>query len=238
MDCHRRFRFGGRCRPRAGARHLRQRPKTAARVFSARLRMLSAPTCTPCADRILLVMGRFEARSFEELLRACAPSVGGFHRRTHPLSGERQMRPQPTDERAGLPVHHEKGGCRTPARPLSHGWFVEDAEAVSIDVALHGDVAQLTLDASGTALNRRGYRTGTAKRPARNPRRRARLRSAHGDPACPCTIPCAARHAWMIEAAMRRRTARRADPRICPRIVAQYAGGSVPRHPRTGACGI
>ena len=121
-----------------------------------------------CADRILLVMGRFEARSFEALFEGVRAlpweDFIGEHTR-FPVNGKcaRSQLMSVRDCQAITKkaiVERLRGRYRT-------DWFVEDAETVSIDVALHGDVAQLTLDASGTALKRRGYRTWNGEAPLR-----------------------------------------------------------------------
>ena len=121
-----------------------------------------------CADRILLVMGRFEARSFEALFEGVRAlpweDFIGEHTR-FPVNGKcaRSQLMSVRDCQAITKkaiVERLRGRYRT-------DWFAEDAETVSIDVALHGDVAQLTLDASGTALNRRGYRTWNGEAPLR-----------------------------------------------------------------------
>ncbi|MFQ7098561.1 MAG: THUMP domain-containing protein, partial [Christensenellales bacterium] len=113
-------------------------------------------------------------------------------------------------------------------------WFVEDAETVSIDVALHGDIAQLTLDASGTALNRRGYRTWNGEAPLRETLAAALVTLSPWRPGIPLRFMCGT-GTLMIEAAMRMAHRARSDPRVCHRVLAQYADGSVRRHPRAGA---
>ncbi len=62
--------------------------------------------------------------------------------------------------------------------------FRKTGAAYPIDVSLHADVARITLDTSGEALNRRGYRPGTARPRCANPGRRP------GG-----AVPLAARHA-------------------------------------------
>ena len=49
-------------------------------------------------------------------------------------------------------VEHLRAAFRGAALP-------ETGPRFQVDVALHGDVARLTLDLCGEALNRRGYRT-------------------------------------------------------------------------------
>lgn len=68
MDCHRRFRFGGRCRRELARLGLDAKAENGgARFFGTFEDAFRANLHARCADRILLVMGRFEARSFEEL---------------------------------------------------------------------------------------------------------------------------------------------------------------------------
>ena len=144
-----------------------------------------------CADRILLVMGRFEARSFEELFEGvrALPWEDFIGERTRfPVNGKcarsqlMSVRDCQSITKKAI-VERLRGRYRT-------DWFVEDAETVSIDVALHGDIAQLTLDArrSTAAVTARG----TAKRRCAKPSPPRWSRSALGGPACPCTTPCAA----------------------------------------------
>lgn len=80
---------------------------------------------------------------------------------------------------------------------------MEDAETVSIDVALHGDIAQLTLDASGTALNRRGYRTWNGEAPLRETLAAALVTLSPWRPGMPLHDPMCGTGTLMIEAAMR-----------------------------------
>ena len=157
-----------------------------------------------CADRILLVMGRFEARSFEALFEGVRAlpweDFIGEHTR-FPVNGKcaRSQLMSVRDCQAITKkaiVERLRGRYRT-------DWFVEDAETVSIDVALHGDVAQLTLDASGTALNRRGYRTWNGEAPLRETLAAALVSLSPWRPGMPLHDPMCGTGTLMIEAAMR-----------------------------------
>ena len=157
-----------------------------------------------CADRILLVMGRFEARSFEELFEGVRtlPWEDFIGERTRfPVNGKcarsqlMSVRDCQSITKKAI-VERQRGRYRT-------DWFVEDAETVSIDVALHGDIAQLTLDASGTALNRRGYRTWNGEAPLRETLAAALVTLSPWRPGMPLHDPMCGTGTLMIEAAMR-----------------------------------
>lgn len=130
---------------------LMQRPENGgARFFGTFEDAFRANLHARCADRILLVMGRFEARSFEELFEGvrALPWEDFIGERTRfPVNGKcarsqlMSVRDCQSITKKAI-VERLRGRYRT-------DWFVEDAETVSIDVALHGDIAQLTLDASG-----------------------------------------------------------------------------------------
>ena len=121
-----------------------------------------------CADRVLLVMGRFEARSFEELFEGvrALPWEDIIGKNTRfPVSGK-CARSQLMSVRDCQAITKKAIVERLKAK-YRVDWLEETGETVAIDVALHGDVAQLTLDASGVALNRRGYRTWNGEAPLR-----------------------------------------------------------------------
>lgn len=157
-----------------------------------------------CADRVLLVVGRFEARSFEELFEGVRAlpweDFIGEHTR-FPVSGKcaRSQLMSVRDCQAITKkaiVERLKGRYRT-------GWFEEDGETVAVDVALHGDVAQLTLDASGVALNRRGYRTFNGEAPLRETLASALVSLSPWRPGMVLHDPMCGTGTLVIEAAMR-----------------------------------
>ena len=121
-----------------------------------------------CADRVLLVVGRFEARSFEELFEGvkALPWEDFIGRNTRfPVSGK-CARSQLMSVRDCQAITKKAIVERLKSK-YHLTWLEETEETVAIDVALHGDIAQLTLDASGVALNRRGYRTWNGEAPLR-----------------------------------------------------------------------
>ena len=156
-----------------------------------------------CADRVLLVVGRFEARSFEELFEGVRalpwenfiPADARF-----PVSGK-CARSQLMSVRDCQAITKKAIVERLKAH-YRVGWFEETAETVAIDVALHGDVAQLTLDASGVALNRRGYRTWNGEAPLRETMAAALVTLSPWRPGMRLHDPMCGTGTLMIEAAM------------------------------------
>lgn len=157
-----------------------------------------------CADRVLLVMGRFEARSFEELFEGvkALPWEDFITAKTRfPVSGNcarsqlMSIRDCQAITKKAI-VERLKSKYRT-------DWFEESGETVAVSVTLHGDIAQLTLDASGVALNRRGYRTWNGEAPLRETMAAALVSLSPWRPGMPLHDPMCGTGTLMIEAAMR-----------------------------------
>lgn len=157
-----------------------------------------------CADRVLLVVGRFEARSFEELFEGvkALPWEDFIGRNTRfPVSGK-CARSQLMSVRDCQAITKKAIVERLKSR-YGTSWFEESEETVAIDVALHGDIAQLTLDASGVALNRRGYRTWNGEAPLRETLAAALVSLSPWRPGMRLHDPMCGTGTLMIEAAMR-----------------------------------
>ena len=157
-----------------------------------------------CADRVLLVMDRFEARSFEELFEGvkALPWEDFITAKTRfPVSGNcarsqlMSIRDCQSITKKAI-VERLKSKYRT-------DWFEESEETVAVSVTLHGDIAQLTLDASGVALNRRGYRTWNGEAPLRETMAAALVSLSPWRPGMPLHDPMCGTGTLMIEAAMR-----------------------------------
>ena len=69
----------------------------------------------------------------------------------------------------------------------------EDGETVAVSFQIHADRVRLSLDASGTALNRRGYRTWNGEAPLRETLAAALVELSPWRPGIPSLIPCAGR---------------------------------------------
>ena len=157
-----------------------------------------------CADRVLLVMGRFEARSFEELFEGvkALPWEDFIGRNTRfPVNGK-CTRSQLMSVRDCQAITKKAIVERLKAK-YHVEWLDETDKTVAIDVALHGDVAQLTLDASGVALNRRGYRTWNGEAPLRETLAAALVSLSPWRPGMRLHDPMCGTGTMMIEAAMR-----------------------------------
>ena len=157
-----------------------------------------------CADRVLLVVGRFEARSFEELFEGvrALPWEDFIGRNTRfPVSGK-CARSQLMSVRDCQAITKKAIVERLKSK-YHVDWLEETDETVAIDVALHGDIAQLTLDASGVALNRRGYRTWNGEAPLRETLAAALVSLSPWRPGMRLHDPMCGTGTLMIEAAMR-----------------------------------
>lgn len=157
-----------------------------------------------CADRVLLVMGRFEARSFEELFEGvkALPWEEFIGRTTRfPVSGK-CARSQLMSVRDCQAITKKAIVERLKSK-YRVDWLEETDETVAIDVTLHGDIAQLTLDASGVALNRRGYRTWNGEAPLRETLAAALVSLSPWRPGMRLHDPMCGTGTLMIEAAMR-----------------------------------
>ena len=156
-----------------------------------------------CADRVLLVVGRFEARSFEALFEGVKALpwedfIGKDAR--FPVNGK-CARSQLMSVRDCQAITKKAIVERLKERYRT-SWFDETAETVSVDVVLHGDIAQLTLDASGVALNRRGYRTWNGEAPLRETLAAALVSLSPWRPGMILHDPMCGTGTLMIEAAM------------------------------------
>lgn len=120
------------------------------------------------ADRVKLLVGSFEARSFDALFEGSRalpwenllPADASF-----PVLG-----------RSARSVLHSVPDCQAIVkravvealrRRFRSHWFPEDGPLYRIEVALHDDQAELTIDSSGEGLHRRGYRRLTGGAPLR-----------------------------------------------------------------------
>ena len=156
------------------------------------------------ADRMLLEIASFEARSFAELFD-----------RARELPWERFL-----SRRSRFPV---TGNCarsqlmsvrdcqsilkKAIVERLREKYRVfplpEDGETVAVSFQIHADRVRLSLDASGTALNRRGYRTWNGEAPIRETLAAALVGLSPWRPGTPLVDPMCGTGTLVIEAAMR-----------------------------------
>lgn len=121
-----------------------------------------------CADRVQLIVGQFEAKTFDALFEgvkalpwegfvapdAAFPVTGSCARSTLMSVRDCQAITKKAVAERLLAAH------RVNVLP-------ETKESIPLHVALHGDVATLSIDMSGAGLSRRGYRTWNGEAPLR-----------------------------------------------------------------------
>ena len=157
-----------------------------------------------CADRVLILLGEAECRSFEELFqfvrripweKLLPPdariNVSGKCARSQ-LMSVRDC--QAITKKAIIERLRERTGRST---------FPETGAAYPIEIALHADVARVTLDTSGDALNRRGYRTWNGEAPLRETLAAALVELSPWRPGMRLHDPCCGTGTLLIEAAFR-----------------------------------
>ncbi|MDD6051540.1 MAG: class I SAM-dependent RNA methyltransferase [Clostridiales bacterium] len=157
-----------------------------------------------CADRVMIVLGERECRSFEELFQFVKAfawedllpadakiNVSGKCARSQLMS----VRDCQAVTKKAIIERLKEGTGRS--------MFPESGAAYPIEIALHGDMARLTLDTSGEALNRRGYRTWNGDAPLRETLAAALVELSTWRPGMRLHDPCCGTGTLLIEAAFR-----------------------------------
>ncbi len=154
------------------------------------------------ADRILLVMGEFEARSYEELFQA----VKGIA--WEDMLGEDAAFPvrarcvrstlmSPSDVQKIV----KKAMVERLKQAYGADWFSETGATFAVDVSIREDRVIVSIDASGEALSRRGYRTWNGEAPLRETLAAALILQSGWHPWQPLYDPCCGTGTLLIEAA-------------------------------------
>lgn len=132
-----------------------------AQAFSANLWLRTA-------DRVLLIVGEGHVESFEDLFQLVSglPWEQYLPRNARfPVSGK-CARSQLMSVRDCQAIT-KKAIVERLKKKYKTSWFEENGPEYAIDVSIHGDMARLTIDTSGLALNKRGYRTWNGEAPIR-----------------------------------------------------------------------
>ena len=161
------------------------------------------------ADGVLLVVGEGEARTFEELFQLTKalpwadllPPDARF-----PVAGNcaRSQLMSVRDCQAII----KKAIVEQLKEKYRRTWFDESGAMYQVTFSIHQDQVRLCLDASGDALNRRGYRTWTGEAPLRETLAAALVELSPWQPGQPLHDPCCGTGTILVEAAFR--SARRA----------------------------
>ena len=155
------------------------------------------------ADRVLLEVGRFEARSFEALFEGVKalnwprflPKDAAFPVRAQ-CARSQLMSPRDCQAIAKKAVVERlKSAYRL-------DWLPETGAVYTIDVSIHEDEVVVALDSSGSALSRRGYRTWNGEAPLRETMAAALALLSPWRPSLPLYDPCCGTGTILIEAAL------------------------------------
>ena len=155
-----------------------------------------------CADRVLWILGEQKVTSFEALFDFVSsipfedilPKDASF-----PVNGNcvrsRLMSVSDCQRIAKKAiVERLKRTCKVK-------WFPETGARYPFTITLHKDIARLTLDTSGEALHRRGYRTWVGEAPLRETLAAALIRLSPWTPEQTLVDPCCGSGTLLIEAA-------------------------------------
>lgn len=169
---------------------------TLARAFEANLWLRTA-------DRVQMVLAEGEARSFEALFQL----VGGVPWERL-LSRDAAINVSGRCARSQLMSVRD---CQAIAKKsivtrLMRAWRAERLPETGvpypIDVSVHNDRARITLNLSGEALNRRGYRTWNGEAPLRETLAAALVELSPWRDGMPLHDPCCGTGTLLVEAAM------------------------------------
>ena len=155
-----------------------------------------------CADRVLLLLGEQKATSFEMLFdfvislpwEDYLPRDANF-----PVSGNcvRSQLMSVSDCQSIT----KKAIVERLKRKYRVGWFPETGSRYPINITIHQDTARVTMDTSGDALNKRGYRTWVGEAPLRETLAAALVRLSPWQPEQMLYDPCCGTGTLLIEAA-------------------------------------
>lgn len=156
-----------------------------------------------CCDRVLLEMGRFEARTFDELFEATRAIAW---EELLPEDAAFPVRAKCVRSQLMSPSDCQKIVKKAVAERLKSryggDWLSETGAEFAIDCAIHSDRVVMTLDTSGVALNRRGYRTWNGEAPLRETLAAALIKLMPWRPGQPLLDPCCGTGTILCEAAM------------------------------------
>ena len=156
------------------------------------------------ADRVRLKIGEFKATTFDELFE-----------KTKALPWEKFL-----PENAEFPVSGKSvksklfsvSDCQSIVKKAivermkkhykKEGWFEENGPLFKIEVALHKDIALLTIDTSGSGLHKRGYRVAQGEAPIKETLAAALVMLTNWTPDRPFVDPFCGSGTIPIEAAL------------------------------------
>ena len=153
-------------------------------------------------DRILLVMDRFQARTYEELFQGVKAIEW---EKLIPEDGAFPIRAKCVKSQLMSPSDVQKIGKRAMVERLkgAYGadWFSETGVSFQVDISIRNDEVTVAVDASGEPLSKRGYRTWNGEAPLRETLAAALVLQSGWHPWQPLYDPCCGTGTILIEAA-------------------------------------
>lgn len=156
------------------------------------------------ADRVKVKVGEFKATSFEELFEKTKALPWADY---IPANGE-----FPVIGRSVKSALFSVSDCQAIVKKAvveslkqsykTTDWFKEDGPFFRIEVALHKDIATLTIDSSGTGLHKRGYRYLHSEAPIKETMAASLIKLTNWRPDQPLLDPFCGSGTIPIEAAM------------------------------------
>lgn len=155
------------------------------------------------SDRILVKIGEFPAKTFDELFEGTKalpwedwiPADGEF-----PVEGRSHH-----SQLSSVPACQgivKKAIVEKLKQSYHTDWFQEIGARYVIEVNLHKDMALLTLDTTGPALHKRGYRKLVTEAPIKETMAAAMLQLSRWNASRPLYDPCCGSGTILIEAAL------------------------------------
>ena len=174
------------------------------------------------ADRILIRMGYFRAQTFEELFQGTkAIEWGDFI----PKNGFMHILGKSVKSTLfSVPDCQsivKKAVVEAMKRKYKINWFEEDGPEYKIEISLLKDMAELTIDTSGTALHKRGYREIAGEAPLKETLAAALVLLSRWQPSRILSDPLCGSGTIPIEAAL-------IGKNIAPGINREFAGEAWP----------
>ena len=174
------------------------------------------------ADRILIRMGYFRAQTFEELFQGTkAIEWGDFI----PKNGFMHILGKSVKSTLfSVPDCQsivKKAVVEAMKRKYKIDWFEEDGPEYKIEISLLKDMAELTIDTSGTALHKRGYREIAGEAPLKETLAAALILLSRWQPSRILADPLCGSGTIPIEAAL-------IGKNIAPGINREFAGEAWP----------
>lgn len=155
------------------------------------------------ADRVLLLLAEGEVHTFEELFQLVKNVAWeNFISKEGriPVTGK-CTRSQLMSVRDCQSIT-KKAIVERMKKALNTSFFPETRESYAVDISIHSNKARLTLDASGEALNKRGYRTQNGDAAIRETLAAAMIQLSPWRVGMPLYDPCCGTGTLLIEAAM------------------------------------